>query len=529
MLALIFLFLQAFAGSQLSAKVDLSAPYRVVDAREKLYFHHGKFMLTLKVDDARLTLQRFDVETMKLVSSEQFTEPKSTEPDAYSSVVKELGGKFYLFFSSWDGDNERVFARPIDPLTGTFTGESKLLFQVDGKVTGAVYGGGFYNFGIKDKFQYEISAGGQNLLVKYRKKPTERNDSKSFDTLGLAVFGAQLEQAWHKEVRMPHTEKRMDLWDHTVDGAGNVYILAKVRETDTDEDRKDDGDEEVPNYHGEIFTITPASDQLAVSRMEVGEKFIHSAALHNGPGNTIVVAGLYQSPNARGIDGFFTFVLSASGKTGEPKYHEMPAELLKQFASGRERRQAEKEEKGGKEAGLRNLELRRMILHDDGATLIAEQHYWRYHYNTRGGYYTFHYDDMVVARIGKKGEIRWMRRLPKSQVGTQGQGGMSLAYFGSDTHHYVVFLDHVENMQLAPDKQPETHKDGAGGFLTAFRVADADGEVSKVSILDTRDTQGIELFQLTVGRIEEVAPTTFVMEAYKKKKEDILVRVDLGG
>ena len=84
--------------------------------------------------------------------------------------IKEINDKFYVFFSSWDGDNdkEQLFSQEVDFAKGEFTGSPKLMFQVDGKVSGS-YSGRMMDFNVVDKFQILPSFDKKNFLVKYRR------------------------------------------------------------------------------------------------------------------------------------------------------------------------------------------------------------------------------------------------------------------------------------------------------------------------------------------------------------------------
>jgi hypothetical protein len=104
---------------------------------------------------------------------------------------------------------------------------------------------------------------------------------------------------------------------------------------------------------------------------------------------------------------------------------------------------------------------------------------------------------------------------------------MSYNYFDGKTDHYFLFLDHEKNMKLPITQEPAMHTDGAGGFLTAYKVNDQTGAVEKISVLNTRNVNGTEIFQFSPSRILATGPNTLVFEAYKKKKEDVLVKVVL--
>ena len=125
------------------------------------------------------------------------------------------------------------------------------------------------------------------------------------------------------------------------------------------------------------------------------------------------------------------------------------------------------------------------------------------------------------------GSLAWMRKLPKYQIGTNGRGGMGMEHIASGKSHYFFFLDNLKNMALTPDKAPARHMDGAGGFFTAYKIDDATGEVTRHSVFDMRDVKGTEVFQFMTSRIQVVDENEFVVEVYKKQKEDVLIKVKI--
>lgn len=87
----------------------------------------------------------------------------------------------------------------------------------------------------------------------------------------------------------------------------------------------------------------------------------------------------------------------------------------------------------------------------------------------------------------------------------------------------------AKNIDLPLDKVPTLQPDykKSLGLLTAYKVSDANGEVSKLSILDTRNVNDMTIYQIKVTNIAPLNDGSFVFEAYKKKKEDILIKVKL--
>jgi len=119
-----------------------------------------------------------------------------------------------------------------------------------------------------------------------------------------------------------------------------------------------------------------------------------------------------------------------------------------------------------------------------------------------------------------------MRKLPKRQVGDYGRGGMGFKHMAIDGNHYFVYLDNVKNIDLALNKRPAIHKDSRGGFLTAYCLPNESGKVKKVSIFNTLDVgKNYQLYQFQTQRMVPVSENEFIVEFYKKQKEDVLVKI----
>jgi hypothetical protein len=120
-----------------------------------------------------------------------------------------------------------------------------------------------------------------------------------------------------------------------------------------------------------------------------------------------------------------------------------------------------------------------------------------------------------------------MRKLPKRQKGLSGNGGSSYEYIDDGDSHFFVFLDNEKNRDLPVTEVPATHLNGRGGFLTAYKLNGKTGEVKKLTLLDIRNVQGMELGQFGIYRMVAARPNTLVLEAYKGGNEDMLVKIVL--
>jgi len=514
----------------------VSTPYKNVDANDNYYLTGDGKAISVKIDKRDVFVQKYDIDKPGMVS-EKFYE------DAYpkNAVVERvlfINGKVILFYTQWDGDNkkEQLYVQEIDMDKGEFKGPAKLLLKIDGKVSG-VGSGRVMDFNLTDKFIVYRSFDNKNFLVQYRRIPEKKRDTKSFDQIGLVAFDGDMNQLSSREITMPYTERRMDVLDYQLDNKGNLFMLTKVFHDDSNDDKKRKKDEEA-NYHIELFTLKPGSDKLNVTKVENKDKFINRLNIFDSPKGDIVAAGFFSNGKGknfqRNCDGVITFKMKSDGTVYDQFTYDIPVEVINEYESKKTKRKNERKEENGEGAKFTDLVLRDVEVMDDGSViLVGEQYFYQVHHhvgmNGSSGSttVTYHYYDILATKINADGSLAWMKKVPKIQNGSSGKGGMSYQYFHNDKDHFLVFLDNVKNYNLAADQVPVKHTDGSGGYLTAVRIEDKTGNFTKASILNSRDVEDINLERMKMDAILKTSDNTFILESYKKRREDVLLRVVL--
>lgn len=534
--AMLFLSMLSFAQMEVdkSYTYSVSEPYRVFDAGRKLYYAKGDEAMSIKIDGKDVLIQKFNSLKPAFIGEKKYEKvfPKNFVIEG----IKQVDEKYCIFYSSWDGDNdkEQLFALEIDFSKGEMNTNPKLIMRVDGKISGSMEGS-YFSMRVVDKFSFFQSNDKKKLLVQYRKKPEVKNDKKSYDILGFGFINNNLDLVSSREIKMPYTERKTENLDYHLNVNGDLFMLEKVFEDDSNKDRKKKKDD--PNYHLEIITLESNASEMKYTKIDLKDKFINKLWFLDSEQEKMEFGGLYNSgsKNLDDVDGIVTFSLNKQLAVENKNFIEFPVDIINLYESERsikknEKREA-KEDEDGEGATIKNLELREMKVHPDGSkTIIGEEYYVVVHtYVTQQGTrttYTYHYGDVYVSKVNADGKLSWMNKIPKNQVGKRGRGGMSYQYLFNNNNHYVVFLDNVKNVELpVAGKAPYKHTDGHGGYLTCVKINDNDGKSSKGSILNVREIEDFNIHQIDMDRVFQTGENSFMMEAYKKKKEDVMLKI----
>lgn len=507
------------AFSQQSFDYTISKPYKVIDAYSKMYFSNPKTgkVISIKIDGRNVYMQLFDAVAMQEVKRDKIIK---LERGQYVSEVVQIQDKIYLFYTTWNKKQKikRLFAHEVDVNNCQFKGAAKQLIELNE----AAY------------FSYLYAHNKDKILIKCRKKPEKKRDAINHEKVGLYVFDKDLTLLNHDDVKMPYTEKQMDNIDYHVNKDGNPYILAKVRLDDSNKDFIGKGKNKKINYRLEVIRIDIKNKNLKITPIKLDKYNIEEIYLYEGIDNTILCSGFYnKKENKTGnADGIFLFKMEQDGGLSDKKFYEIPLEILNQYERLATQKKNNKKEQKDK-AEFFSLVLRKLIVQEDNSIILVGEQYFviTSTYTDANGStqtrYSYHYYDVLMTKIDAKGDLVWMRKLPKRQRGSRSPGGMGFKYMAIDGKHYVVYLDNIKNKDLKLDQSPTMHRDGKGGFLTAYAIDNETGKVSKVSIFDTLDLKGYKAYQFSTNRILPVSKDEFIIEFYKKKKEDLMVKVKI--
>jgi hypothetical protein len=482
------------------SKITVGRPYEVVDGQGKLYFSKGNELLAVKTDDERLYLQKLNTQTLSFININRFRIPVN----GFESI-EVIKGRYFIFYST----NIGLYVREIDFESGNFKDEGRKIISAR-RVTGTDIVSGMYAIprGVSNRYRIFVSNDESKVGVQYTVRPEVIDDHLSYEIIGLHIFDNNLQELSSCRKRMPYTEIKMNNLNYSFDSNGNFYIVTKVFEREFY--NKADTNSAVRDYHLEILKLTLPDTNFTAIRVAHEGNFFKTIEMYERPRGKMLSVGFYsKKPSATSnIDGIVQFKLGTDNHPIDFKLYELPLEVKNQY--GEEKASVVNNE--WLDLELKHLDLQEIRFNDDGSQVIISE-------QKKSDAY-----DILVMKLDADENMSWIKRLPKGRaVG----GGRRYFYYlpGKEIHHFL-FLDDMKNFELPINKPYPTWQRSAD-ILMAYSVNDTNGMVKKTAILDFRKVQGLELHLFTLFRISPIAPSIFVFEAYKKRQEDILIKVDL--
>lgn len=501
-----------FAQQQLD--YTISEPYKTIDAYSRTYFSNtntGK-LFSIKRGRHYLHMQSFDAINMTEIRREKI-KIKDFTNDFQIEAISWVNNRLYLIYAAYDKREKltSVYAREIDFDRCSFKGPSKKIIESHGSL-----GYHYYSF--------LFSKDQTKLLVWLRLTPKEVQKGTSHGKIEMFVFGDEMKKIAQGVIKMPYADQKMHSMDFHIDEKGKVYILAKARKNLNRGADKN-------SSHLELLAIDVKSKKIKISEIDVNQYSIKSAWLFEGEDGNIICSGLCSKEKDSWMvgdnpNGLFLFKLDDDDQLRDKYFYKIPIEIIKQYTTAENDEEAEKNK-----AKFESLVLQKLIIQDDNSILIIGEEYFVLsdtYINSRGGLsfeYSYHYCNILVTKIGADGKLAWMKKIPKRQIGKKRYGGSSYKYMNIGRQHYFLYLDNAKNMKLPVDETPAIHNDGLGGVLVASKLEDETGKVNKIPIFNTRNVKGYKTHHFKPDKILPVSKNEFVIEFYKKRKQDIMVKV----
>ncbi len=369
-----------------------------------------------------------------------------------------------------------------------------------------------------------VSNDKSKLFYKSNLRNRERKDVLNKQEFGFYMFDENLKKIWGGEYEMPYTEAKMSTLDYQVSNDGTLYFLINVRSSEGKDGRF------------EILVYSKDKNEPKVIELKLDDYALRDTYLYEDKANNIVVAGFYSKMGNPSIDGAFMVKLDvSSGKFAKigGGYYEIPSELIKSFMTDRQKEKLEKKEKKNegndkKELGISNLEIKNIHFLENGSTVIVSEIYYvvvRTTTNSKGQTtttYDTYANDIIVFSIDAKGNLGWIKKIPKRQHENSASGtGISFSSAAKGNHVHLFYLDHIENFSLKENEAPKMHQSRRGGFVAGIDLNEK-GDVKK------HNMGAAEQFEtnLYMRRFIDGKKNNLVA-VERKKKKNMLFSIDI--
>jgi hypothetical protein len=492
-----FLFLSLLLFPVLSyAQISLTegGPYKTYTGNHLQYFQSGNEMLSFKRDGDLFIIQKYNLNTL---SQSGVMTYKDMPADHKLIEVKEFNKRIYFLYSLSDFGAKKavLYAREIDFKTGTFVSQGIPLVTINGE--------------IKGDFTISRALRDEKMMVNYLLLKTHMNDDVNHQTMGVHVFDKNLQPLWHTETEMPYAEKYIQYLTQAVDSEGNMHAVIRVYDKKTTDEYGIASEKTL--HHLESLQLQKSSKELETIAFSLSSDDLRDINIAEPTPNEMMYVGFYVLENSP-ISSLFTCKINSDGTTARDKSYDIPEEIVNVYED-KENKTIKKDEKIPALYELNTFMCNTIQTDEYGDLLIIAEGNYGYYY------------DLLIARIDAQNNMEWMKRLPKRQYMGGPGDGKSYKLFSRATVDYIVFLDHEENKNLSIDQITAKPYTSSGTVLTAYKVNKSDGETDKLILLDTKEANGKAVYRLAPERILSFNDTEIVFEAYKKKNEDILIKI----
>ena len=527
----ILMLCQTLAFSQkLSSdfKFSVATPYAVIDAGSKEYISlDNGTMIMVKMGKGIVNIQKFDANKNIEVARKTYKDLPKT---AFFIDAIKLGSRIFYIYSVEEKATKgyKVYAREIDTDNLAFKTPTELIKTSRAVVAAPSNGNlaemkvGFGAFGGRAKFIVHKSFDESKVMITYRAYPLSKSDAKNKDEIGFFVFDNNMEKVWGNEVKMPYTEKEINNVGYSISKSGQAMMLVAHR----------------TKKKYEAFIIN-SDGKLVVNELDLStDQLVKNISINEDLSGNYKCVGFY----ANGLDFKFTlggslsfntnglmyFEIDDEGKLIKSKNFDFSDDFIKQNLNDRQKKSVDKREANGK-AGIEDVVLTNFVIKNDGSSvIIGEQQYMRNEFWGPKQQMVYHFSNIIALKINPSGELVWMKKLAKNQAGIRGGGQMSISYMEGKTSDYIAFVDNPKNINLdANGGIPEAHKDGAGGFLTTYKIDGANGSLEKHTLCDLNKIGEYKAYQFKAYRVTKADENTFLMEVYIKGKKDTMVKFEM--
>ncbi len=408
--------------------------------------------------------EKFSKSTLTLEYIKQLRMPEINGRKLQFEKIFLLDSTLIVFASRYDSDQDK-FSAYVEKINA----HDGLLISAPVEIDFIVS----YKKRNRGSFNFILSNDSTKILIAhnepYDKYLNEKFSYKLIDDKANTIWSAALE--------LPYRDRYVTMSNYCVDNDGKVFMLASIKKEKSERERNK------PSYSYDLVSYDNKSKTLNEMQITLGDKYISDISFVITPKGNIVAGGFYSNKNADGLAG--SFYLSIDKETNKILLQgttDLTSEFLSEFMS---------ERRANKHKELYNYKIDHLVSQNDsGLYMVAEQFYINVvtTCSPRGGCttsYYYYYNDIIVVNFNSDASVRWIKRIPKTQISTNDYGYYSsYSFVMTKDKLNFIYNDHPKNL-TGERKYP---KNGVNRrMITVLSTLDSKGNLSKTLILPAKD------------------------------------------
>lgn len=400
-----------------------------------------------------------------------------------ATVIKVKDRLFVLTtFNNKKSNKTYLLYQEIDPITLSNIKEINILGEIPYE---SRYDKGGFSI---------VYSNNQKKILIYHLLPYNKGGNKK---IAFTVLDSDLKVLWEKKITLPYADKLFSLMDYELDDEGNVYILGKQYKGKP----VDILDKQI-NFSYLILGYFDEGEEEREYKLAEKDKYITEVRLAVDKDLDLICAGFYSANKSSSSAGgsFYLKIDYDSGDLTTSNYHKFDVDFLTSLDSekrkAKTKKKASKAKAKGKEIEMINMDLRRLLLNENGnVVLVGEQNYVRVvsSYNASSKSYSttyyYHYNNIVVVNFNSDGSVKWKRLIPKNQTQTNSSYYLSFVPVVFKDLAFFVYNDHIENSKIEDEVKYITYRPSyKKSELVAYRM-DGDGETDRIPLFNALESK----------------------------------------
>jgi len=423
---------------------------------------------------ATVILEKFDSK-FGLVYSKEF---KSSKENTTTLGIKYLKGGLAWLVSerSKKDDYLKYHLAPI---------------SFDGKMGKASQIANFPYEGRRDEPDAEWITSADTSKVLFTAVSDKNRDEDKLE-IYLSVVDNNFQTLWDRKVKLDKTEEQVEVKEWVLTADGDVFMLAKIYDSDKAKESKKGKKGKAAGYHMEIYHFSKAKPEPAQYALKLGESFIKGSTIATNQVGELVAIGFFANTLKGSTSGIFYMRMSPTdGSVLAVKKHGFSSKEIEIL--GEDNTSKDNEGEDGIDASFKFKDI---LFRADGSTLVtAEENFveTRTYYNasskTWDTRYVYYSKDIIAFNIGKTGEINNTTLIPKRQK------------FSTPTFEYFTTLVNKDDVYFFYNDDADNLKKPIGSkpkYISSFKDCtavmtklDSEGKLDRKKILDSSDAEAL--------------------------------------